>query len=117
MTQTVYESIYVESQPDWSKLSLRALYDSKRSYERDLVGFIGEESTCQFLTIVMEIPCINLKPFGCQPFQPKLSGVEYEATFFYHRLLIKDLEEWAQETLAKLQSLTNDMSMLTLNEH
>lgn len=119
LTQTVYESIFAESneKPYWNSLPIQRLYGRYQTVDRDLVGFIGEDETFCFLTNVAGIPCINLKPFGCKPFKPKLCVVEYPDTSVYHSLLIKDLENWQQETFATLTSLTNAMSALTLDSN
>ena len=124
MKQTVYESSFAVNQqhpqkPHWTWFPVRSLYHSKLTIERDLVGFIGDDTTFYFLNFVVGIPCINLKPYGCQPFQSKISNEEYEGTNGYHISLVNDLEQWQQDTLAKLDraSLTNAMSKLTLDEH
>ena len=109
----------LSTRPHWSWFQIRTLYQTKRTRERDLVGFIGGEEEFNFFIFVLGIPCISLLPYGCHPFEPLASLNVPEGTLDYHNLLLDDLMQRLQKTLTmlKLASVTNDMSKMEIEQN
>ena len=103
--------------PHWSWFSICNLYLTKRTSERDLVGFVGDEEAFNFFIFVLGIPCINLSSYGSYPFKPLASLDVPAGTNEYHTLLVNELMQWQQQTLTmlKLSSVTNDMSKMEID--
>ena len=111
----VYE--VAANEPRSTIFHLRELYHTKRTNERDLVGFLGGE---EILNVCQQwgIPCINLSLYDCPPFDAWLFGIDVtEGTNDYHKLLVEDLMQWLLKTLTmlKLSCVTNDMSKMDID--